>query len=596
MPTVFDNVRASNILPQGRARAPVNYRVPTRKDVSTSRRTHGVFLTAGEKDDASSEGESNDEIEDPEPDFTPSTWKQAMSCKNALHWIRAAEEEIKGMQLSSSYELVPRPMGPSANVIDSKWVWKKKLDRWGRVKRFRARLVARGFKQVAGVDYFDTFAPVMRYKSLLILLTLAAERDFEVRHLDVPKAFLQATLNEAIFMEQPEGFHNGDKNLVWRLVKSVYGIKQAPNNWNEELNQFLLSIGLARLKTDSCIYVKQCKSGRMLALGVFVDDIIPIFSAADHDEWKTIFDALRIKFNINDTGDADLVLGIRVTRDRATRTIKMDHAPYIEKILKEFSMTDCNPAPTPSNGYVLSKSDCSEDPNSSDRALYQRMVGSLNYAAISVRPDIAFAVNILARYMQNPGPAHMTACKRVFRYLKGTPEIGLVLGQHNQPESLSIVVWSDADYSNNLDDRRSISGYIVQVNGSVISWTSKRQSTNTTSTCEAEYYALSTAVSEVKWVRMFLRELLSFDSTETPPLSFTATGKVDNTAAIAVSKNDIHHGRTKHIDIRHHHVREAIEKNQLHLEHVPTQDQLADILTKGLGRIAFERIRSIIMQ
>ena len=255
-------------------------------------------------------------------------------------------------------------------------------------------------------------------------------------------------------------------------------------------------------------------------------------------------------------------------------------------------MTDCNPSATPCNEYVLSKADCPEVPNPSERALYQRMVGSLNYAAISVRPDISFAVNTLARYMQNPGPAHMTAAKRVYRYLKGTPETGLVLGQYNAPGSLSIVVWSDSDYSNSLDDRRSVTGYIVQVNGSVISWASKRQSTATTSTCEAEYYAMSAAVSEVKWVRMFLRELLSFDSVQIAPLSYTVTAKVDSTAAIAVSKNDIHHGRTKHIDIRHHHIREAIEKNQLLVEHVPSQDQLADILTKGLGRTAFERLRT----
>ena len=170
-------------------------------------------------DDDESEGENNDEIEDPEPDYTPSTWKQAMSCKNALHWTRAAEEEVKGMQLNSSYELVPRPTGKGTNVIDSKWVWRKKTDRWGRVKRFRARLTARGYKQKEGIDYFETFAPVMRYKSLLILLTFAAERDYEIRHLDVPKAFLQALLNEEIFMEQPEGFSQ------WRQRRRVEALE-----------------------------------------------------------------------------------------------------------------------------------------------------------------------------------------------------------------------------------------------------------------------------------------------------------------------------------------------------------------------------------
>lgn len=601
---IFDDVRSSNIVQERRARSQVNYKdtVRAKPAVKPGAQVHALYVVqpaddAAAADAADPESDSHDEVEDPEPDFTPNTWRQAMSCKNAAHWMRAAEDEIRGMQLSNSYMLVPRPTGPNSNVIDSKWVWKKKLDHFGRVKRFRARLVARGFKQIEGVDFFETFAPVMRYKSLLILLAWAAAHDYEVRHLDVPKAFLQAMLDEDIFMEQPEGCHNGDQNWVWKLLRSVYGIRQAPNNWNHELNRFLLSLGFQRLKSDPCIYVKQCHgSARQIVLGVFVDDIIPVFDRTDEaTEWQPVLRALQAKYQIVDTGDATLVLGIRLTRDRASRSLRLDHAPYIAKMLKDFQMEQCNPVSTPSGSYAISKADCPAEVDVQLRALYQRMVGSLNYAAISVRPDIAFAVNTLARYLQQPGDAHLTAAKRVLRYLRHTADMGIVLGgqKEERDASTSITVWSDADWATNPDNRRSITGYVIQVDGAIVSWHSKQQSVVAKSTCEAEMYALSAAVSEAKWIRMFVRELIGQQQAQAPVIHTVAY--VDNTAAIAVSKNDVHHSRTKHIDLRHHHVREAVEKNLLRLEHVPSAEQLADILTKPLAKLAFERLRDQLM-
>jgi transposase InsO family protein len=586
---IFDAVRPSNIVQGRRARPQVNYTESARAKPAP---VHALYVVQPADDAAASDADSDShvEVEDPEPDFTPNTWRQAMSCKNAAHWKRAADDEIRGMQLSGSYVLVPRPTSPGSNVIDSKWVWKKKLDQFGRVKRFRARLVARGFKQIEGVDFFETFAPVMRYKSLLILLAWAAAHDYEVRHLDVPKAFLQATLDEEIFMEQPEGYHDSDRSKVWKLLRSVYGIRQAPNNWNHELNRFLLSLGFTRLKSDPCIYVKQChNTGRQIVLGVFVDDIIPVFDRADDAaEWQPVLRALQAKYQIVDTGDATLVLGIRLTRDRASRTLRLDHAPYIAKMLKEFQMEQCNPVPTPSGLYAISKADCPAEADVQLRALYQRIVGSLNYAAISVRPDIAFAVNTLARYLQQPGDAHLTAAKRVLRYLRHTADMGIVLGgKREECQATTITVWSDADWATNSDNRRSITGYVVQVDGDIVSWHSKQQTIVAKSTCEAEMYALSAAVSEAKWIRMFVRELVG---QQQAPVIHTVA-HVDNTAAIAVGKNDVHHSRTKHIDLRHHHVREAVEKNLLRLEHVPSAEQLADILTKPLALVAFERLR-----
>jgi transposase InsO family protein len=586
--TVFDAVRAENVLLSPRVRKPkvVNLLASVVSDSSP-------VIKAKSK----TNNEVEEEYDDPEPHFTPNTFKQAMQCKNSDHWLQAARGEIEAMQLTRSYELVPRP--PGANIIDSRWVWTKKLAlHHGRIKRFRARLTARGFKQVKDLDYFETFAPVMRYKSWKILCAIAGTLDYEMRHLDVPKAFLNADLKEIIYMEQPEGFHNGDNTEVWMLRKSVYGIKQAPNNWNEDLNKFLLSLGFTRCVTDTCIYTKQSRTGRLLALGIFVDDVIPIFSRVDQLEWDDTHRALKDKYDIKDTGDASVVLGMRVTRDRTHRTIKLDQASYIAKLLDEFQLSDCNTASTPSGSYILSKADCPqtiEEGHQVDRQRYQQMVGSLNYAAISTRPDIQFAVGVLSRYLQNPGHAHMTACKRVFRYLKGTADLGLILGGTESIDSVvQLTAYSDSDWGGSHDDRRSTTGYVIMVSGSVVSWLSKRQAAVALSSCEAEYYAISAAVAEIQWIRQFISEVLAHDS-ELQHSRVVTVGLVDNQSAMAVSKNDIHHNRTKHIDIRHHFVRDAITAGTITLEYVPTQDQLADILTKGLGRVAFERLRDQLM-
>jgi len=225
------------------------------------------------------------------------------------------------------------------------------------------------------------------------------------------------------------------------------------------------------------------------------------------------------------------------------------------------------------------------------------MVGALNYASISTRPDISFAVGVLSRYLQNPGSAHITACKRVFRYLKGTPEMGIILGKA-RAESLSsgiqLTVFSDSDWAGNHDDRRSITGYITFLNGSIISWSSKRQGTVALSSCEAEYYAISSAITETQWIRQFLRELLSYDR-QLSQSNIDTLSQVDNQSAIAISINDVHHTRSKHIDIRHHFIRDAIISGKVCMEYVPTEDQLADILTKGLGRIRHQELRDQIM-
>jgi len=599
---IFDAVRSSNILPVARRSQKLSH-------------THqSVFTVTDEKNS------SNSTLPDTESVVIPKSYREAMSSVYSDQWKSATLAEYDSLLLNRVFDLVELPR--HANLIGCRWVFAKKLNSNGEVKRFKARLVAKGYKQIAEVDYYDTFAAVMRYKSLKLILSIGSMLDMEIRHLDVPTAFLNAELKEDVYVEQPEGFHNGDKKMVWKLNKSLYGIKQAPNNWNHDLNNFLISLGFTRCRSDTCIYVKQSMTGRMMLIGVFVDDLIPIYSSYDVKEWNDIHSSLKSKYNINDTGEVELVLGMRVTRDRMNKTMKLDQEKYIEKILQQYELHQCNPADTPTSSYKLSQADSpsnvvggkdKNDSNNSnevsDRLLkqrYQSMVGSLNYAAISTRPDITYAVNVLSRYLHNPGQQHMIACKRVFRYLKGTTNLGIILGgdmNHDQRSiggdskinSFELLSYSDSDWGGDVDTRRSTSGYLIFFNGSLISWQSKRQRVVALSSCEAEYYAISSALTDIRWCRQLVKELIQFDLT-LKSYVISSSGMVDNQSAIAISSHDVHHTRTKHIDIRHHFIRDEIQNGSFKLNYIASQDQLGDLLTKGVGKIIFQRLRQQFMQ
>jgi hypothetical protein len=455
-----------------------------------------------------------------------------------------------------------------------------------------------------------------------------------MKHLDVPTAFLNADLEEDAYMDQPPGYSNGQAHQVWKLKKSLYGTKQAPHNWNKELDQTLLSAGLTRCKADTCIYVRRSRTGKMILLGVFVDDLIPLYDKCDEHEWNGIQELLFNKYKIKEVSADGFILGMRISRDRVNRLLKIDQEAYIDKMLLQFGMEDCKPNQLPTLTYKVSNKDGSSESITSDTmeldpslvhaaieegkyssdsspavydakrtALYQQIVGSLNYAAISTRPDITYAVHILSCHLKNPGPKHLIAAKVVLRYLKGTKSVGLIFnGKHSMLTasnvlSLRVDAYSDSDWAGDVDTRHSTSGYVIQFNQCTISWRSKKQSRAALSSCEAEYYALCATMQEVTWFLQFAHELFSFDARYRPhahaPVHTVL--HVDNQAAIQLSKYDVHHDRTKHIPLRYHFVREEINNNQVKVKYIPTEQQLADMFTKGLNAIAFKRLREKIM-
>ena len=512
----------------------------------------------------------------------PNSFQQAVQSVDATKWMEAMQEEIKSIQDNEVYELTALPSGRKA--VSCKWVYKIKQNADGSVERYKARLVARGFTQTEGVDYNETFAPVVKYSSIRCLLSLAAHLDWEVHQMDVKTAFLNGDLEEEIYMQQPEGFVERDKeHMVWRLKKALYGLKQSPRMWNAKLHQHLEANGFKRSNADNSVYVRHVDNDNIVVIAVYVDDLLLFSNSMHHiDAAKQM---LSRTFDMKDLGEAHWILGIEVTRDRVKRVVRMSQAKYLHEKLEEFGMADCKPVSTPMEENLKLTKEMEpkneEELEQMRRTPYRAAVGSLMHAMIATRPDICFAVGVVSRFMANPGMQHWMAVKRILRYLRGTANLCLELGGNGQQATL--VGYSDADWGGDAESRRSVSGYVFSLGSGAVSWSSKRQATVALSSTEAEYMASTHAVKEALWLRSLLRDIECCD------VGTTLEIKVDNQSSIALSKNPTQHARTKHIDIQHHFVREQVEEGNVKLEYCPSEDMVADVMTKALGRIKHQK-------
>jgi len=331
----------------------------------------------------------------------------------------------------------------------------------------------------------------------------------------------------------------------------------------------------------------------------FVDDMLGQYNkAADEAEFTEHADKLRERFNIKQLKTASWMLGMRITRDRAARTIKLDQELYVTKALERYGLSECKVATTPEVIGAATDATPGMD-DAAERQRYMEIVGTLMYAMISTRPDIAHAVHWLASNMQAPTRRHMLAAERVLRYLAGTKDVGLVFGSrngdaradsrgHGTQMVVDVCAFADADWANCKGDRKSISGWVAKLNGDPVSWSSKKQRVVALSTCEAELYAEAAAIQEVLWLRGLMKELGLH----------TATGSTvfgDNQSTIAVSKNGVKGERTKHVDVKYHFVTETVEAGKVKLQWVPTTKQQADIFTKPLAPAIFLPLRKELM-
>ena len=531
---------------------------------------------------------------------TPNTWREAMKSEEAPMWKAAADKEMTGCEQMKVWKLVPRSSVPKCQtIITCKWVFKIKTDSNGAVDVYKARITPKGFLQREGINFFETFAATGKYKSLRLGLMITAACGHNLEQMDVPQAFLNADVDEEIYMELPEGYREGREHLVCLIEKALYGLKQAPRNWYLLISKFVREIlGYKATVSDPCLFFKRSSSGRLMLLFLFVDDFQTSYHPEDKAEWDALKSKLVERFKTKDLGASTWILGMRISRDLKARTITLDQELYVTKALERQGMQECRPVASP--GVPGGSTAVEEEAAGSgvvDRQLYQEMVGTLMYSAVTCRPDIAHAVQQLAQAMQTPTQQHVIAAKRVFRYLAGTKDVGLVFGSRSDKVfdtrgrndfCLDVCAFADADWANDKADRKSITGWVAKVNGDPISWASKKQRTVAQSTCEAELYAEAAALQEVLWLRGLLHELGLH--VQTGSLVYG-----DNQSTIAISKNGIKGERTKHVDVKYHFITETVESGKVQLKWIPTTEQQADIFTKALAAPVFEHFRKALM-
>lgn len=494
----------------------------------------------------------------------PSSVSDALSRDDSDKWRQAIEDELASFEENEAWEVVKKP--ENATIVQCKWVFKKKFDSSGKV-RYKARLVAKGFTQRPGVDYEETFSPVVRHSTLRLLIALSVNLELRTTHLDVTTAFLNGSLTETVFMMQPEGLNNSaNNNYVLRLKRAIYGLKQASRVWYEKVENVLKVLGYKKSKYEPCVYMKYEGNFKTI-VALYVDDFF-IFSNSDA-ETNFLKKELSLKFKIKDLGQLRQCLGMRVNIDKDKGSISLDQEQYIDELLLRFNMSDCKTVNTPmENNLKLIKCEIKNDSNFP----YQQLIGALMYLAVLTRPDISFCVSYLSQFNNCFSEEHWKCAKRVLRYLKGTKKCGLTFVKSDIPELEGFV---DADWAGDMVDRRSYTGFCFKFSGSVVSWESRKQGSVALSSTEAEYVALSEAAREAIYLRNLFDEFIGN--------AMCITLFNDNQSAQKLCNNPAFHKRAKHIDIRHHFVREAVSNNFVNVKYLRTDDMPADILTKSLS-------------
>ncbi|CAI5986417.1 unnamed protein product [Closterium sp. NIES-65] len=424
----------------------------------------------------------------------PATLKEALESSDAEEWKKAMESELKSIEENDTFELVELPEGRTA--ITSKWLFKIKSDADGKIERYKSRLVAKGYQQKEKVDFKELFAPVVKPTTLRTLFAGAAIKGWVVKQMDIVTAFLNGILEEEIFMGQPEGFDDGS-GRVWKLKKALYGLKQAPRQWYIKLREVLEEIGFTPSTADHSLFMLGEGEQRSFMV-VYVDDIL-IFSPSS-DLVKEVMLKLHDKFKCKSLGDVNFYLGLHIERDVEKRSMRVHQRKYLEALAANFGQSEGHVAtPFPSR-FKCVKGPEEESVCEEERRRFHSLVGSLMYAAVNTRPDVAFATGQLARVVQCPNEEQVAAGMRVAKYLGQTPTVGLqysAAAQRRQkgadgvePGRLFLTAYSDASYASEPEDMTSVGGFICCVGGGPTAWESKKQVDQALSSVESEYMAL----------------------------------------------------------------------------------------------------------
>ncbi|KAI7965543.1 hypothetical protein MJO29_001291 [Puccinia striiformis f. sp. tritici] len=499
----------------------------------------------------------------------PKTYGDILGRLDEEHWLMAVEVELNNITRHEVW--VVAPLTPGAKPLDTVWVFKRKFDADGDLLKYKARLCVRGFRQIEGTDYGATFAPTGRPTTLRLIMGLGAINDFEIHQMDVKCAFLNGVPDEDLFIKVPAGVGiELPPGHGLKLQKSLYGLKQSPRCWYKALKDFFTSINFAPATVDPCLFIHQDPS-KFCCVFIHVDDLIII--GPDVEFFKK---QIKARFEMEDLGECNWVLGMRVTRDRPNRTLTLSQDRYIREILEEFEMSDCRPiaAPLPNNATT-----CPIDPSPpTPHFNYRRGVGLLSYLVQCTRPDLAFACSYFSQFLNKPSKTHQNHLLHSLRYLQHTKHLGLTLGSVGGPLS-TLVAYSDASHGN-ATQAYSFAGSAILHNG-LIGWRCAKMDNNapSISTTESEYRACSETGQDIIWVQQLLdclRPLLHLPANQ-------VTLFCDNQGALALLKDTVYQHRTRHINIRYHWLRHHIEhSSSFTLCYVPTDQNIADFLTKAL--------------
>ena len=545
-------------------------------------------------------------------DPDPRTLAEAMASPDWPRWAEAIAEEEKSLAANGTFTPIDVP--PGTKLLDCKWVFKRKRDHTGAVVRYKVRLVAKGFRQLQSVDYDDTFSPVMGMTSLRMMVAIAAQRRCELTMADFKTAYLNAELDKNILVRVPEGMRSFPRAHALQCNRALYGLHQSGRLWYQTLVDQLVSMGYsAQSDGEQCALVRKLASGRSIILGIYVDDILIVWDKQDEAAVQSDIKQLDARYKLTLLGEAKHILGIEVIRDRSVGTIKLAQAAYLKRLCADLGFEQCRKERTPASTGQLVDHDTLERSKaaaaaagSSSSALasqplkssmhhrvsietFREVLGRLMYAANCTRPDIAQAVNALACVSANPTQESIVELKRLLRYISNTLTLGITYTAAADPSAAcKLSAFSDANWGGCSETRRSTTGSALMLAGAAIEWRSKRQDTVAQSSAEAEYIAGADTAKSIVYLRQLLQHL-------TCPQRGPTQLFMDSQAAIRIAMQDSNNQRRKHIDIKHHFLREQALGGIIELVWVPTADEVADIFTKPLPVAAFLKHRRALL-
>lgn len=502
--------------------------------------------------------------------LNPETFEEALQLSDAHKWKKAMDSEFESLNANQTWKLVEKPKDKNKEIIELKWILRLKSD-----GRYKARLVAKGFQQKGDID--DTYSPVFKAQTLKILLSYSCQNGLYIEQMDVEAAFLNSKVTDEIYVYQPEGYSDGTDRVL-RVLKALYGLKKSPRDWYECFHKFMTDLGFTRNRYDFCLYFRLIKNTAIYVL-LFVDDLL--ICCKNMSVINVLKQKMFSRFKMKDLGKIKNYIGIEVNYNIESHML-LNQTKYIESLSEKFEITDAKLYSTPME--VNLKLEKTDSLNTSIK--YRNLIGALLYISAATRPDIAFSVNYLSRFQNCYQETHYKYALRVLKYLYYTKNLNMRYTKKKDKYNL-LDCYVDSDWAGDINDRKSTSGYVIRLYENPIFWKSRKQTTVTKSSTAAEYVALSEATSEIILIKAILK---TFDMNLNEPVKIFE----DNSGAVAIAHKGNFTKNAKYIETNYHYVHDYQVANVINVIKIESQENAADILTKSLNRLQFNKLREML--